>query len=294
MRIILALIVTACLTQAYAQPAITEDSLIEETCREFLPPAPSASMKKGIRRGERIAENDLLCLNDQQLPPPPEGEDGLEEMPAPKNMPGRGEMKDGKGVRRGRQNQKDMRGEPGGAPGEKGMRGSEDSDNELGEKPLSGRFLAILKTLKKENIEKYNELLEMHLENRQEFFKEMRKLMPKDKQHEFFDKLRTAKKNAMVLARKYKGMEDSKEKEDVLQELKDQIAVTHKMVVENMKQRITDMQKKMTDMESSYDEMQKRTLEMLLNPKEGPKEGQKAGPKEDGKRNQKRSQNPQK
>jgi len=174
------------------------------------------------------------------------------------------------------------------------MRGPEDSDNELGEKPLSGRFLAILKKLKKENIEKYNELLEMHLENRKEFFKEMRKLMPKDKQHEFFNKLRSAKKNAMVLARKYKGMEDSKEKEEVLQELKDQIAVTHKMVVENMKQRITDMQKKITDMESSYDEMQERTLKMLLNSKKGPKEGPKEGPRNEGKRNPKRFQNPQK
>ena len=124
-------------------------------------------------------------------------------------------------------------------------------------------FRKVWERLQKEKPEEVERLEKLKRTNREEYFRELRKLFPQ--QVRVPNQTMKLDQQCWELGRQYKIARTEEEKKAIRKELEELVEKSFEAMVQEAKDRLEALEKKLKDMESNKEEINKRRLEMFMN-----------------------------
>ena len=141
-------------------------------------------------------------------------------------------------------------------------------------------FRKVWERLQKEKPEEVERLEKLKRTNREEYFRELRKLFPQ--QVRVPNQTMKLDQQCWELGRQYKIARTEEEKKAIRKELEEMVEKSFEAMVQEAKDRLEALEKQLQDMEKNKDEINKRRLEMFMRGFWKPQRPEEGGDKPEG------------
>ncbi len=141
-------------------------------------------------------------------------------------------------------------------------------------------FRRVWERLQKEKPEEIARLEKLKRTNREEYFRELRKLFPQ--QIRVPNQTMKLDQQCWELGRQYKIARTEEERQAIRKELEEMVEKSFEAMVQEAKDRLETLEKKLKDMEANKEEINKRRLEMFMRGFWKPQRPDEGGDKPEG------------
>lgn len=141
-------------------------------------------------------------------------------------------------------------------------------------------FRRVWERLQKEKPEEIARLEKLKRTNREEYFRELRKLFPQ--QIRVPNQTMKLDQQCWELGRQYKIARTEEERQAIRKELEEMVEKSFEAMVQEAKDRLETLEKKLKDMEANKEEINKRRLEMFMRGFWKPQRPEEGGDKPEG------------